>query len=641
MPKKNGYDFGGMVTAYNVRCSDGVTISPGAFDDMDGVRVPLVYMHNHSDLNQVIGHADLVSVDDGVYGYCSLNKTPNGRTAKQILENGDVAALSIYANSLRKNGSNVTHGQIKEVSLVLAGANPEAYIDVSTISHSNNGFEAEIFTADGIEIYHDDMNYDEEDDEMANRTVGDVFNDMSEEQQAACLAIAEEYANSLGYEDEAEYDDEDYEDEYDEYDENDEYDDEDYEDEDYEDEDYEMAQSDFGGYNNMKYNAFADNNETLVHSEFTADDMATILDDAKRTGSLRDSFLAHADSYGIDNIDYLFPDARTVEATPQFISRDTNWVSVFMGQLYHTPFSRVKSIFADITETEARAKGYIKGNAKKDEVFSLLKRATLPTTIYKKQKLDRDDLVDITSIDALAWVKAEMRFMFDEELARAILLGDGRLASDEDKISETCIRPIYTDADLYSVKCPVNVAESDDEDTRARKFIKACIRQRKNYKGTGLPTLYTTEDQLCSMLLIEDLNQRRIYDSVTTLATALRVKEIVTVEVMEDMYRDVKTGDSSTQSCKLLGIIVNPTDYGVGADKGGAVSFFDDFDLSVNRQLYLMEARCSGALRKPFSALVMEEDVGGAVTAYQESLGSRTNLQLSNTTNTSGYVVKS
>ena len=351
----------------------------------------------------------------------------------------------------------------------------------------------------------------------------------------------------------------------------------------------------------MKHNVF-EQDETTSNGVLSHDAMNTIITDAKRYGSLKESFLAHAGDYGIDDIDWLFPDAKNVTNTPQFIQRDMGWVQKVMSATHHIPFSRIKSMFADITEDDARAKGYIKGKLKKEEVFGLLKRTTTPTTIYKKQKLDRDDVIDITDFDVVSWLKAEMRMMLDEEIARAVLVGDGRLASSDDKINEQNIRPVWTDSDLFTVKTPVNVTSTSTDEEKAKEFIKASIKSRKNYKGSGEPTLYTTEDVLTDLLLIEDTNGRVIYDSISKLTTALRVKEIVTVPVMENLSRQ----DSEGNNLKLMGIIVNLSDYNIGADKGGAISMFEDFDIDYNAQKYLIETRCSGALVKPYSAIALE-----------------------------------
>lgn len=556
------FDFGGWATRNNLKCSDGRTIMKDAFKHNDGQTVPLVWNHQHNDPLNVLGHALLENREEGVYAYCKFNETESGKNAKLLVEHGDVTALSIYANQLKQNGSNVIHGAIREVSLVLAGANPGAFIDTVIRHGETSDEEAIIYTGKNISMYHSDEKKEEEETmevekkEKNEETIADVFDTLTEKQKTVVYAII---GQALEGKEESEDD------------------------------------NDEGGNKTMKHNVFDQEDakkDVLSHS-----DVEAIFSNVKRYGSLRDAVLAH----GIENIDYLFPDAKNVTNTPQFIQRDTGWVQKVMNSVHHTPFSRIKSIFADITEDDARAKGYIKGNLKKEEVFSLLKRTTTPTTIYKKQKLDRDDIVDIVDFDVVAWLKSEMRVLLDEEIARAVLVGDGRLASSDDKINEQNIRPIWTDADLYTIKAPVTVDDNATADEKAKAFIRAAIKSRKNYKGSGEPTLYTTEDILTDCLLIEDTTGRIIYDSVTKLATALRVKEIVTVPVMENLSRV----DNDT-TYNLMGIIVNLTDYNIGADKGGAVNMFDDFDIDYNAQKYLIETRCSGALIKPYSAIALE-----------------------------------
>ena len=579
------YDFSGWATKNNIKCSDGRTILKDAFKQHDGQTVPLVWNHQHSESSNVLGHAVLENRDEGVYAYCTFNDTEAGKNAKLLVEHGDVTALSIYANQLKQKGSNVMHGTIREVSLVLAGANPGAFID-SVIRHGEFcEDEAVIYTGEELALQHADDNVsnkedkvDEKDkkgdDEVDNneKTIQDVFDTLNEEQKNVVYALI---GQAL--------------------------------------EDKSMAQSaieenennieEDGGEQEMKHNVFEgreteNNNDVLSH-----DAMETILKDAKRYGSLKESFLAHAEGYGIKDIEWLFPDAKNVNMPPDFIKRDDSYVQKVMRGVHHVPFSRIKSMHANITADEARAKGYIKGKRKKEEVFTLLKRTTTPTTIYKKQKLDRDDVVDITDFDVVAWLKMEMRMMLDEEIARAILVGDGRLSDSDDKINETCIRPIASDDDLYCVKAPVAVAAAATEDDIAKAFIKTVIKSRKEYKGSGSPTLFTTEDVITGCLLLEDKNGRVIYDTVDKLATALRVKEIVPVEVMET----AKTKVNSVEK-PLLAIMVNLADYYVGADKGGSVNMFDDFDIDYNQQKYLMETRCSGALVKPYSAIAVALD---------------------------------
>ena len=558
---KNKYDFSGWATKNNLRCSDGRTILKDAFKHNDGQTVPLVWNHQHNDPLNILGHALLENREEGVYAYCKFNDTPAGTNAKMLVQHGDVSALSIYANQLKQQQGNVSHGQIREVSLVLAGANPGAFID-SVIKHGDDSeCEAVIYT--GEELEHSDKEVEGVKEDQ--KTIKDVVDSMTEEQKNVMYALIGQAI------DEAKHSD--------------------IEDENNNDNN--------GGEEDMKHNVF----ENGVQNEkdvLTHADVEMIIKDAKRYGSLKESVLQHADNFGITNIDYLFPDAKNLNTPPGFIKRDTGWVATVMNGVSHTPFSRVKSMFADITADEARAKGYIKGNLKKEEVFSLLKRETTPQTIYKKQKLHRDDVIDITSFDVVAWLKAEMRIMLDEEIARAILVGDGRLTSDDDHISEDHIRPIWKEAALYAVNTVLD--HQADADARAKSFIKAAIKSRKNYKGSGEPTLFCSEDLLTDMLLLEDMNGRVIYESEAKLATALRVKNIITVPVMEGLERQV-----SGTNRDLLGIIVNLRDYNVGADKGGAVSMFEDFDIDYNAQKYLIETRCSGALIKPYSAIVIEE----------------------------------
>ena len=576
------YDFSGWATKNNIKCSDGRTILRDAFKHNDGQTVPLVWNHQHNESANVLGHAVLENREEGVYAYCTFNDTEAGKNAKLLVEHGDVTALSIYANQLKQNGSNVMHGTIREVSLVLAGANPGAFID-SIIRHGEFcEDEAVIYTGENLSLEHADQKPSNKDDKAGEddkgdgkvegnkeKTIKDVVDSMSEEQKNVLYALVGQALEGK-----------------------------------------EMAQSaieennniEDGGEQEMKHNVF-EGRETDKKDVLSHDAMETIFKDAKRYGSLKESFLAHADQYGIKDIEWLFPDAKNVNMPPDFIKRDDSYVQKVMRGVHHVPFSRIKSMHADITADQARAKGYIKGKLKKEEVFTLLKRTTTPTTIYKKQKLDRDDVVDITDFDVVAWLKMEMRMMLDEEIARAILVGDGRLSSDDDKINEMCIRPIATDADLYCVKAKVSVGSAATEDEIAKAFIRTVIKSRKEYKGSGSPTLFTTEDVLTNCLLLEDKNGRIIYDTVDKLATALRVKEIVTVEVMEGAKTKVESQDKP-----LMALMVNLVDYYVGADKGGAVNMFDDFDIDYNQQKYLMETRCSGALVKPYSAVAVALD---------------------------------
>lgn len=584
------FDFSGWATRNDLKCSDGRIIRKDAFKSNDGQKVPLVWNHQHTDPNEVLGHAILENRNEGVYAYCKFNETESGQTAKLLVQHGDVNALSIYANQLKQQGPNVMHGNIRELSLVLAGANPGAFIE-SIIKHGEESDEEGIiYTGENISLEHtgcgepsdkpaedetlkhaDEANEKKEDSKMAEepkktetndgeKTVKDVIDSMSEEQKTVMYALVGQAYEEAG-----------------------------------------KGKKSEGGNEEMKHNVF-DNDTENQENVLSHDAMETIIADGKRYGSLKESFLAHADEYGITNIDYLFPEAKSLNTPPDFIKREMGWVQKVMGGVHHTPFSRIKSMFADITEDEARAKGYIKGKLKKEEVFSLLKRTTTPTTIYKKQKLDRDDVIDITDFDVVAWLKSEMRMMLDEEIARAILVGDGRLASSDDKINESNIRPIWKDEDLYNIKSTIEVDAAANADQKAKAFIRACIKSRKNYKGSGTPTLYTTEDVLTDCLLLEDLNGRIIYDTEEKLRTALRVSSIVTVPVMEGLKRD----DGEGNSLDLMGIIVNLADYNVGADKGGAINMFDDFDIDYNQQKYLIETRCSGALIKPFSAITLE-----------------------------------
>ena len=575
------YDFSGWATKNNIKCSDGRTILRDAFKHNDGQTVPLVWNHQHNESANVLGHAVLENREEGVYAYCTFNDTEAGKNAKLLVEHGDVTALSIYANQLKQNGSNVMHGTIREVSLVLAGANPGAFID-SIIRHGEFcEDEAVIYTGENLSLEHADQKPSDKEDKAGEddkgdgkvegnkqKTIKDVVDSMSEEQKNVLYALVGQALEGK-----------------------------------------EMAQSaiennniEDGGEQEMKHNVF-EGKETDKKDVLSHDAMETIFKDAKRYGSLKESFLAHAENYGIKDIEWLFPDAKNVNMPPDFIKRDDSYVQKVMRGVHHVPFSRIKSMHADITADQARAKGYIKGKLKKEEVFTLLKRTTTPTTIYKKQKLDRDDVVDITDFDVVAWLKMEMRMMLDEEIARAILVGDGRLSSDDDKINEMCIRPIATDADLYCVKAKVSVGSAATEDEIAKAFIRTVIKSRKEYKGSGSPTLFTTEDVLTNCLLLEDKNGRIIYDTVEKLATALRVKEIVTVEVMEGAKTKVEE-----QEKPLMALMVNLVDYYVGADKGGAVNMFDDFDIDYNQQKYLMETRCSGALVKPYSAIAVALD---------------------------------
>lgn len=570
--ENNKYDFGGWATRSNMLCSDGLTISKDAFKHNDGKVVPLVWNHCHNDPLNVLGNALLKHRDGDMYAYCSFNETDSGKAAKMLVKHGDVISLSICANRLQKQGSCVMHGEIREVSLVLAGANPGALID-SVMVHSDDwdgvistpDEENQLEFGDGSPVMkHNDKPEDEE-------TVQDVIDSMTEKQRNVMFGIIGELTEN-NHEEKKEEETE------------------------------------------MKHNAF-ENDQTMKQGEILKDDgsvmthseMQEFFKDGKRLGSLKQSAIEH----GIEKIGDLFPyvetDGRNVTQMPQFIMRDQGWVGKVMSRVHRTPFSRIKSLFADITAEQARAKGYMKGNLKKEEVFTLLKRSTPPTTVYKKQKIDRDDVVDITDFNVIAWIKGEMRLMLDEELARAFLIGDGRLGDDDDKIKEDCIRPIWTDHELYTIKKVVEVASTATATEKAKKFIQAAVKARKNYKGSGNPDLFCSEDVLTDCLLMEDLNGRLIYESVEKLARVLRVNEIIPVPVMD--------GLKSEDGNDLMGIIVNLKDYNVGADKGGEVNLFDDFDIDYNAYKYLIEARCSGALIRPYSAIAIECKVAAAAAS--------------------------
>lgn len=565
-------DFEGWGTRSNIKCSDGRTIMDNAFLGNDGQVVPLVWGHQHNDPNNVLGHALLKNTKGGVRVKAKFNDTESGMCAKKLVQNGDVRALSIYANQLKQIGGNVTHGNIREVSLVLAGANPGAFIDNINLAHGedyDNG-EAYIYFDEPLEFstelsHAEETKSEEKENEkpMAdnNKTLKEVFDTLTEEQKTCVYALIGAAVEEA------------------------------------------QGKSNSGGDDEeVKHNIFdvdeeLGNNDVLMHQA-----EETIITDGKRFGSMKESYLQHAGEFGITNIEYLFPDIKNLDNVPQWIKRPTEWVSVVMGGVHHTPFSRVRSLFADITEDDARAKGFLKGNVKKEEVFSLLKRETTPYTVYKKQKFHRDDVIDITSFDVISWVKTEMRMMLDEELARAFLIGDGRLSSSDEKINELNIRPIWTDADLFTIKYGVTVAANATESDKAKAMIKAAVKSRKDYRGSGNPVLFTTDDWLTDMLLLEDGMGRPLYDSESKLATAMRVSKIVTVPVMENKTRT----DSDNHTRTLMGLIVNLNDYNVGADKGGAVNMFDDFDIDYNTQKYLIETRCSGALTVPKSAIALE-----------------------------------
>lgn len=612
------FDFGGYATKNDLKCADGRTIRRNAFKECDGITVPLVWQHEHDDPSKVLGHALLENRDDGVYAYCKFNNTKAGQTAKELVMHKDIKSMSIYANKLIQKASDVVHGVIREVSLVLAGANPGAVIRDLSFEHfddEESEFEAWIHNDENIVLAHsaipaaaptpapvqmpqyapsyipaaapipDQMppaNYLAHATATApapqkEMTMEDVMNSMDENQQNLLFYCVQEALKQGAIEDDSANKEEE----------------------------------------DMSHNLFENqgtNNTILIH-----DALHTVLEDGKKYGTLKESYkhhleegvLAHIDTDGMETSEnrqnyfvndpsFLFPEAKSLNNPPEWIKRDMDWVQEVIGKTHHTPYSRIKSVFADLTEDDARAKGYIKGKQKIEEVFTLLKRTTTPQTVYKKQKLDRDDILDITDFDVVAWIKSEMRIMLNEEIARAILIGDGRNPLSDDKISEEHVRPIATDKPLFSIQTTVTVGAS--EEATAKNFMKACLRARKDYKGSGNPTLFTTEEVLTSMLLIEDGIGHMMYRTEAELATALRVKNIVTVPVMEGVKLDNNANE-------LMGIIVNLTDYNVGADKGGEINMFDDFDIDFNQQKYLIETRISGALIKPYSAIVLKKPV--------------------------------
>ena len=579
MAKPEKYDFSGWATRNDIRCSDGRTIRKGAFAEQDGATVPLVWNHNHVDADNVLGHAILENRDQGVYAYCFFNDTKQGNNAKELVTHGDICSLSIFANQLKQNGGDVIHGAIREVSLVLAGANPGAKIE-NIMAHGDNSEEEAIIYNDSDEI---NLAHSEEKEKMEEenkeKTVKDVIDSMTEEQRNVMYALIGEAIESTKNESD---DDQSNEEE-----------------------------------NQMRHNAFENEDqnkkeetETLSHSEFME-----IVSEAKRKGSMKEAFLDHNITeipylaHSITNVGNLFPESKAVSRVPEVVDRDQTWVGQVMRSVKHTPFSRVKSFYANITADEARAKGYVKGAQKVEEVITALKRTTDPQTVYKLQKMDRDDIIDITDFDVVAWLKGEMRGKLDEEIARAILIGDGRSSSSADKVDPLKIRPVYQDDTTYTIKRILTRASGADDSAFAKAFIKDVVKSRKEYKGSGNPTLYTTEDMLTSMLLIEDTTGRVIYDTIEKLKTALRVRDIVTVPVMENVGREDTPGK---KKWNLLGILVNLSDYNVGADKGGSVNMFDDFDINYNKYEYLIETRCSGALVKPYSAITFEEEISTA-----------------------------
>lgn len=661
-----GYDFSGYATKNDLRCADGRVIRHDAFKDNDGQTVPLVWQHVHSDPTNVLGHALLENRDDGVYAYATFNKTPSGQHAKEMVENGDIVSMSIYANRLQQRGSDVVHGVIREVSLVLAGANPGALIDNISFAHADGTYtdseeEAVIYTGlDSIEYF---SHADEEEDEMANGQNGDILDELTDEQINAINRIIDAaiddtmddlddddvledldndqieevqalienaISDALEHADDEDAEDFDDDEEYEDYDDEEEDDDIQHADDDatvadvfntlnedqknavyyllsqIADDSDDVEHSFDGGYD-MKHNVFdedyiEDDVDVLTHDEFTA-----IMEDAGNASSLRDVFLAH----GIENLDVLFPEARMIRPEPDMITRNMGWVDKLWNAIKRTPFSRIKSVYADLTPTAARAKGYVKANQKVDQVIALLSRETTPQTIYKKQTIDRDDVVDIVDIDVIAWIKQEMRMMLNEEICRAILVGDGRGITDRDKIKPDKIRPIYGDDDVYTIYHEITYGANDTDDQKASKVIDGAVRARKLYKGTGSPKMYASSDVISDLLLAKDGIGRRLYKDMNELATAMRVSEIIEVPILEGVTRaraaDADAGITAA-TMNLLAIIVNPADYTVGADKGGAVSLFDDFDIDYNQMKYLIETRCSGALTLPYSAIALEVD---------------------------------
>ncbi len=626
-PSPQNYDFQGWATKNNLLCTDQRIIKENAFAHQDGMIVPIIWNHRHDTPSAVLGNALLENRPEGVWCYGKFNHSKTGSMCKELVEHGDVTQLSILANQLKQKGSEVVHGMIREVSLVLAGANPGAFIEDIDLAHGEDAeYSAKIFSGEPV-FSHSDLLEDPETDpeqpieapseisgsenesvsnegssntdpesvpegssginqngggtsmnennsslEHADKTVADVIETMTEEQKNVMYALIGQALT----ENENEED------------------------------------------NSMRHNAFEGGIPTT--ERFTSEDFALLLKDAKRLGSMKEAVLAHSEDmegleneilqhadYGIEHIDYLFPDDRNVTRTPIFIQRDMTWVAGVMNGVRHVPFSRIKSIFSDITADEARAKGYTKGKKKLEEVITLLKRSTTPQTVYKKQKLDKDDIIDITDFDVVAWLKSEMRMMLNEEIARAILVGDGRSTASDDKIKTDNIRPIWTDDDLYTIKNGIDSTAFTTDDAMAKEFIRQCIKSRKDYKGSGNPALYTTEEMVTNMLLLEDGIGHRLYKTMDELSTALRVSKIVTVPVMENQTREVThESDKKAYVHTLLGIIVNLTDYTVGADKGGAVSMFEDFDIDYNQEKYLIETRCSGAMTRPYSAIALE-----------------------------------
>jgi HK97 family phage prohead protease len=594
MAKK--FNFSGYVTKNDLRCSDGRVIRKDAFKHQDGEKVPLVWQHRKDDPSNVLGHAILENRTDGVYGYCTFNNTESGKNAKELVEHGDISALSIHANQLKQVVNDVLHGMIREVSIVIAGANPGAMIDNRCITHSDGSdvddlTDAIIYSGEYIDI--DDVEHAE-----AELTVQDVFDTFTDEQKDVVYGLIAEAVDAVVEDGMSQSDEDEGEDSSEDQKEDVNHTEQEAPKEEPNTDKKEDITHNSEGGSEMKKNIFEDrDNEKEGKKEMSLShaDVSTIFANAKKIGSLRDAMLEHAGTYGINNIDYLFPDAIKVRTAPDFIKRDDGWVNAIMSGTSKTPFARIKSMAADLTADEARAKGYVAGNLKTEEVFGLLKRVTTPTTVYKKQKLDSDDVIDITDLDVVAWLKMEMRMMLDEEIARAILVGDGRNPASDDKIVEAHIRPIYKDDDMYNHK--ITLAAN----TTTTDMMEQILRARSVYKGSGSPTLYTTSEILTDMLLLKDTTGNRIYKTEAEIAAALRVTKIVEVPVMEGLSREV-----GIDTLDLLGIIVNIKDYTVGADAGGKLSMFDDFDIDYNQHKYLIEGRMSGALTLPKSAMTIE-----------------------------------
>ena len=605
------YDFEGWATKNDLECADGLTIRKDAFRVDNGKKVPLVWNHQHNAVTDVLGHAILENRDEGIYAYGSFNNTTAGKEAKEAVKHGDVTALSIWANNLHRIGNDILHGVIREVSLVLAGANPGAFIE-SVLAHGEVIDEEEdeglFYTGENLFISHGEVkkedetkkeeekmegpeNKSEENNNNSEKTVREIINDMTDDQKKAMAVVIGQAIKDAKSGNDNEKEEEE-----------------------------------------VKHNIFEGDVSPVNYISHS--DMEQILKDAKDCGSMRKAVEAHIENgvlshsvdttgmevakgkqkYGFNDPSMLFPDYKSLNNPPEWISRNMDWVSKLMAKVHHTPFSRIKSLYANITEDEARAKGYIKGKMKKEEVFSTLKRTTDPQTIYKKQKVDRDDVIDITDFNVIIWIKAEMRVMLDEEIARAILIGDGRPSDSDDKIKEDRVRPIITDKPLFNTIIKVTVPPNADEATIAKATIKAIIRGRKHFKGSGKPDFWTTEDVTTEMLLLENQIGEAIYKTEAELATKLRVNEIIPVEPMEGQTVTITEGNV-TKEYPLIGTVVNMVDYNVGADKGGEINLFDDFDIDYNQWKYLIETRISGALIKPYSALTIVLDRGGASAA--------------------------